>query len=84
MENKEYTDLLKYFITRHAIAIQLVPVDEALKVCKASITELMCKDKEYVYVIENQYGEKEVVTDRIGKLLLKFWSEIRGDYYGKY
>lgn len=78
MENKEYTDLLKYFITRHALAVQIMSVDEALKVCKASITALMCKDKEHVYVIENQYGEKEVVTDRIGGLLIKFYNEIRG------
>ena len=76
MENKEYTDLLKYFITRHAIAVQLVPVDEALRVCKHPITEFMCKDKEYVYVIENQYGEKEVITDRIGTLLIKADNEI--------
>lgn len=78
MENKEYTDLLKYFITRHALAVQIMPVDEALKVCKAALTEFMCKDKKFVHVIENQWGEKEVVTDRIGGLLMKFWSEIRG------
>lgn len=80
MENKEYTDLLKYFVTRHALAVQIMPADEALKVCLDLdlIAKLICKDKEYVYVIENQFGEKEVVTDRIGELLLKFHNEIRG------
>lgn len=78
MENKEYTDLLKYFVTRHALAIYIMPADEALKACNAAITAFICKDKDYVYVIENQWGEKEVVTDRIGELLMKFWREIRG------
>lgn len=79
MENKEYIDLLKYFVTRHALAIQIMPVDEALKVCDDLMAGIMCQNKERVYVIENQYGEKEVVTDRIGELLLKFYSEIRGE-----